>query len=195
VGETVEILTDNALTFTVHKNVLLQSPFFANALKPEWVSARDGKPIDLTDIESDIFGAYVQWLYTHHIDTTFDTTKWAKEYVLGEKLMDMEYQDQVLEVMVRECEAAQKFPAASQINIIYDGTTESSPARKLLIDFFCWNGGSQWLNNRDYANTAPADFVNELLRALMSLKSWAEGERPWVGDISTYFVGSRKKAE
>ena len=185
----------NNKIFKIHKEVLMQSPFFANALKPEWASMREGKPIDLTDADADIFHAYVQWLYTHHIDTTFDTVQWAKGYVLGEMLMDLEYQDQVLEIFVRDCEARQKFPVGSQINVIYNGTTESSPARKVLIDFFCWNNSSKWLDNRDYANTAPADFVNDLLRALLSLKNEPVGEKPWVGDMSTYFVGSRKKAE
>jgi hypothetical protein len=64
--ETVEVLVQGGAKFSVHKDVLLQSPFFANALKPEWASMRkDGQPIGFRDAEPDVFGAYVQWLYTH----------------------------------------------------------------------------------------------------------------------------------
>ena len=189
-------MTDNALTFTVHKNVLLQSPFFVNALKPEWVSAREGKPIDLTDVDSDTFATYVQWLYSHQIDTTYDTEKWAKGYVLGEKLMDMEYQDQVLEVLMRECEAEEQFPVGSQINIIYDGTTANSPARKLLVDFFCMAGDESWISDTDYANEAPRDFINDLLTAFIAIRRRGfRGSPRWATDPSAYFVGSRKKTE
>jgi len=196
VGETVEILTDNSLTFTVHKNVLLQSPFFATALKPEWVSARDGKPIDLTDVHPDTFAPYVQWLYTHHIDTTFDTGKWARAYALGEKLMDVEYQDDIIEVFMHECEAKREYPTGTQIAVIYGGTMAGSPARKLLVDFFCWAGGRSWMDDTNCAGMAPTDFINDLLMTLLANKNTGfKGSRPWVAGPSAYFVGSRKKAE
>jgi hypothetical protein len=49
--------------------------------------------------------------------------------------MDAEHQDMILEIMMRECENKNRFPSTNQINIIYDGTTKNSPARKLLVDF------------------------------------------------------------
>jgi hypothetical protein len=61
--------------FNVHKNLLLQSPFFANALKPEWAAMREGDPMDLTDEMSTIFKAYVQWLYSQQVDDTYDAIK------------------------------------------------------------------------------------------------------------------------
>jgi len=140
-GDTVEIKVGKSTMFRVHESVLLQSPFFANALKPEWVAARKGKPIDLKEEDPDSFAGYVQWLYSHNIDTTYNTTKWAGLYVLGEKLMDATFQDQVLETMAQGCEAKVSYPTGKAINIIYDGTPEGSPARRLLIDFHVWGAG------------------------------------------------------
>jgi len=100
---------------TVHKDVLLQSPFFANALKPEWCDQHGDKPIELEDEDPNKFAAYVQWLYTHQIDTKFDTMKWATMYVLGEKLMDLEFQDDVLEVLMRGCDARKELLNANDV--------------------------------------------------------------------------------
>ncbi|KAF2827202.1 hypothetical protein CC86DRAFT_263989, partial [Ophiobolus disseminans] len=113
------------------------STFFQNTLKPEWASMREGKPIDLKEEHLSTFEAYVQWLYTHQVATTFDTTKWAEAYVLGEKLMDAEYQDTILEKIMRGCEEKRNFPGEPQLAIIYNGTPMGSPARKLLVDFYC----------------------------------------------------------
>jgi hypothetical protein len=68
--------------FNVHKNVLLQSPFFINALKSEWAVMREGDLVGLTDERPAIFKAYVQWLYSHQVDDTYDTIKRARMYVL-----------------------------------------------------------------------------------------------------------------
>lgn len=57
-GETIQIDLANFVTVSVHKAVLLQSPFFRNGFKPEWASVREGKPIDLKDEDAETFGAY-----------------------------------------------------------------------------------------------------------------------------------------
>lgn len=153
----------------------------------------EGKPIDLTDENPIIFKAYVQWLYSHHIDTTHDTIKWAHMYVLGERLMDLEFQDLVLETMARECSKRREYPTfGGPIDIIYNGTLAGSPARKLLVDFYCCAGGSTWVEDEDYASEAPAEFVNDLIRGLMANKKKGKGEYPWEADRAAYFVGSRK---
>jgi hypothetical protein len=46
----------------------------------------------------------------------------------------------------------------------------ASPARKLLVDFYCWAGGSKWAEDRDFAGRAWAEFVNNLIRELMASK-------------------------
>jgi hypothetical protein len=172
--------------FNVHKNVLLQSPFFAIALRPEWAAMREGDPMDRTDERPTIFKAYLQWLYSHRVDDTYDTIEWARMYVLGEKFMDLELQDSVLETKARGCQAKNSYLSfSSTIEIIYDGTLPASPARKLLVDFYCWAGGSKWAEDRDFAGRAWAEFVNDLIRELMASKGTVKKGYPWVKDLAS----------
>lgn len=149
-----------------------------------------GEPIDLKEEDSEIFSASVQWLYTHHIDSTFDTAKWSQAYVLGEKLMDREYLDCVIETMMRECTKRGEFPGKINLEIIYEGTPEGSPARKLLVDFVCWMGNEKWIHKGEMHQGFNEDLVLELMR---HMNRKFESPAPWVSDPSAYFVGSRKK--
>ncbi|KAL5113617.1 hypothetical protein ACEQ8H_008510 [Pleosporales sp. CAS-2024a] len=192
-GEAVAINVGKSDPFTVHKSVLLQSPYFQNALKPEWTSAREGKPIDLSDQDPSTFEEYVQWLYSHHIDTsTAESVQLAKMYALGETLMHVEFQDAVIEALMTICEERDKYPTGEQINIIYEGTMPNSPARKLLVDFFCWEGGEKWIEGEDFANTKPTEFVNDLMYQLLKNRRTPKGESPWTKDPKAYFIGPRK---
>jgi hypothetical protein len=183
------------MTFRVHEAIIRQSTFFVNALKPEWTSAREGRPIDLKDEDPDIFAAYVQWLYTHQLDSTFSTIKWSKMYALGGKFMDLEFQDVVLDLLICQCDKYAKYPGQKQVSIIYEGTTTGSPARRLLVDQFSWVGGESWVKGQNLASKHPPEFINDLLEALMVNKKKLIGDRPWVADKTAYFVGSRKKSQ
>jgi len=81
--------------------------------------------------------------------------------------------------------------------VLYNGTTEESPARKLIIDYYCWAGTGDWVAKKvNLGETATADFINDLLLALMLDKKDINGEKgvgPWVADPATYFFGTRKK--
>jgi hypothetical protein len=178
--------------FSLHENVLHQSPFFANALRPEWVAACVDKLIVLEKEDPHIFAGYVQWLYSHNIDTTFNKIKWAEMYVLGETLMDSNFQNKVLETMVQRCETKNSYPAGIAIDIIYKGTPEGSPAWHLLVDYYVWGARSSWFKGQNMATERPADFINDLLLTLVSrrpsLSSSGKGEKPWITDVSRYFV-------
>ncbi|KAH7085231.1 hypothetical protein BKA63DRAFT_559873 [Paraphoma chrysanthemicola] len=193
VCETIEILLKSGNIISVHKNVLLQCTFFANALMPEWIAAREGKPIDLSDVESEFFAAYVQWLYTHHVHVSFDTTKQAgaELYVLGERLMDLEFQDAIMSAMIARCEI--DWPSNIEVCIIYEGTTAASPARRLMVDIFCREGDEDWIDSED-GDKLPIDFHRDLARALMKKPDLPDRNRPWNVDRSAYYVGVGKKA-
>jgi hypothetical protein len=193
VGETVQILVAKTVLFSIHKNVLLRSPFFANALKPEWASMREGRPIDLEDTDSETFAAYGQWLYSHQLNPALmeiAKSDWAKAYVLGETLMDLEYQDAVLSALITRCRAEKLFPTGAQIEIVYAGTTQGSPMRKLLVDFFCWAGGEHWAHT---GAELPTDFTTSVLGELMGKRRIPQGEKPWVRTPSVYMVGNKKE--
>lgn len=194
----VNIRVGHNAMFRVHENVLRQSPFFANALKPEWASEREGKPIDLAEEDPDTIAAYVQWLYTHQVDPAWDHYKWANNYVLGEKMMDREFQDDVLETLMPVCVATKRFPARrTSIRTIYHGTPQGSLARKLVVDVWCSGSPDpEILLGQDPARTVPADFVNDLLVALFQTKADpCARKNPFYCDSAVYMAGSRKKQE
>jgi hypothetical protein len=117
-------------------------------------------------------------------------------YILGEKFMDLESQDAVLETMAGGCHAKNSHPSfSSTIEIIYDGALPGLPAQKLLVDFYCWAGGSKWAEDRHFVGRAPAELVNDLIRGLMASKGIMKKGYPWVKDLASCFIGSRKKAQ
>jgi hypothetical protein len=183
----------DAVMFHVHEGVLAQSPFFANALKPAWVSSRESKPINLEHVDPDIFTPYVQWLYSHQIDIAHDTMQWAKIFVLGEQFMDVEFQNMMVEVLVRCCEA-KKYPICGKIDIIYSGTTKRSPVRRLLVDIYVWLVSPVCIVD-ECIDEKPQDFVKDLLVALVVQRQamWKKkkSERPWNQDLSKYLVRTK----
>jgi hypothetical protein len=81
-GEIVQVQAGERI-FHIHDDVLQQSLFFINALKPECFSGRNGKPIDLSNENAITFAAYQQYLYSHQIDTTLNEHLWYRMYILG----------------------------------------------------------------------------------------------------------------
>ncbi|CAN9106542.1 unnamed protein product [Alternaria sp. RS040] len=55
-------------------------------------------------------------------------------YVLGEKIIDYEFQNAVIQAMMSDISRTNVLPSLGTVKIIYDGTTEESAARRLLVD-------------------------------------------------------------
>jgi len=179
--------------FHVHKEVLVDAPFFKNTMKPEWSRQEDKVPVDLTDEDSTIVEIYLKWLYSHNLPTDFGSGfhQIFLLYVLGEKLMHCTFQDAVLRGLIETCESLQSVPNGSTIKILYNGTTAGSPARQLMVDMYCWRGEAKWADNR--FDDAPAEFMRDCMRALMGVRKVPQGEVPWEKDVAQYFLGSKDK--
>jgi hypothetical protein len=109
-------------------------------------------------------------------------------------LMDLEYQDTILSTLIAKCEEKWEFSTEHVIfNTIYACTPVHSPARKLLVDFFCYAGGANFVDDRNIAQDYPADFVNSVLRDLLDKREVPDGLRPWVASLESYIVGTRQK--
>jgi hypothetical protein len=166
-------------------------------MKPEWTSMRGIQPTRVTGAESDIFKAYVQWLYSHHIDdATHDSEKWVKMYVLGERFMDEVFQDDILKLMMCDCVEKNKYPVGPQINTVYEGTPEGSPARRLLVDFFVWAADKAWVKDRKFAESMPLEFINDVILALVDQRpglvvSKGASSQPWVKNPEQYMLCSQ----
>jgi rhamnogalacturonyl hydrolase YesR len=82
-----------------------------------------------------------------------------------------------------------KYPGNPCIKIIYDGTASSSPARRLMVDFWTWQAGATWHGLDAVLEATCAEFVNDLIRALVSTrKAPTTASSPWIQNAESYCV-------
>ncbi|KAJ4365564.1 hypothetical protein N0V83_008184 [Neocucurbitaria cava] len=170
--------------FPVHEALLRKSSlFFDNAMKPEWAASKlDPRDVDLTDEDPEVFKVYLHWLYmrtlpTVHRDLNLRGQKHEFDqlsncYILGEKLMDVRFKNAILDGVVDAMNntpfCTGKMPGEASINIIYSGTSEGSPARRLLVDIWVMYAGENWIKH--LTDKLPHEFVLEFSRALLKDK-------------------------
>jgi hypothetical protein len=117
-------------------------------------------------------------------------------YILGKILIDLEFQDAVLDVIMSGYHESGLFPHPMEITTIFEGTTENSPARALFVDFFCLQEqGLDFIQYNNYVHRVPADFNKHLLTVLLQKPIEINWWRPWIADRSAYFRGSRKETD
>jgi hypothetical protein len=132
--------------FNIHMNLLLwTSEFLKAALKKEWTQA-EPRVIDLADEDPDIFKVYATFLYKQKFANklfvkdrpkTADWTTLTKSYVLGEKLLDAEFEDFITEMVAQAkwCdEDLLETAGASNIHTMYEGTPLASKGRMLFAE-------------------------------------------------------------
>lgn len=165
------------------------SEFFEAALRKEWKEGLE-KTIELPEDDAKVFNKYHGWLYTRRLatpeggyaglDQSF--TMLAKLYVLGEKLLDRDFQNSVSDALVSATRdergprghgsgyKGRSFPGPKIIRIVYEGTTTGSPMRRLLTDFYVRHGAGQWIRE-DGVDKWPQEFLYDLSAALFD--KWA----------------------
>lgn len=174
--------------FHVHASALTStSEFFKSALKKEWRKTGD-RDIDLRDQQTETFSSYVHWLYYNEIITDMkwtcadddeipgpDFDSLGELYVLGEHLIDTAFQDAVISVLVgltrkKDQDDVNYYPGFSTVNIIYEGTTDKSPARRLLVDLHVRHGNENWIKDHCVKNGSDCfnhEFLTDLSQALL----------------------------
>ncbi|KAF2007736.1 hypothetical protein P154DRAFT_419660, partial [Amniculicola lignicola CBS 123094] len=179
-------------SFHVHELAICdRSEFFRNAMKPEWASQRqDGRIVELPEDDPEAFSFYMIWLYSGRIPTLPDphvppTSEshhtLAYAYVLGERLLDNDFKNAIADTYVlyaRGMPPAKRFyPSNEEIRVIYEGTRESSPLRKLLVDIWACRGKHEWIENDP---DLPKDFMVEITKALLKARTNFDSvSRPW----------------
>ncbi|KAF2869126.1 hypothetical protein BDV95DRAFT_596788 [Massariosphaeria phaeospora] len=142
IDPTINIVVGSKKTFQVHKHVLKSSPFLNNIAKSEI------EAMGLPEEKPRIFELYLHWLYSKNLHAKSSNPvvlgNLAKAYVLGEALSDADFQRAVMNAIILNCEYNNSIPSLAIVNLIYRGTTASSPARRLMIDFFRWVAAPWW---------------------------------------------------
>jgi hypothetical protein len=174
VGPEARKMLVHGLQITAH------SDFFAAALKKEWAEGQTRK-IKLPEEEPEIMPYYFDHVYFGKLPTEIYTTAslglkkelgyklLAQLYVLAERMLDSKCRNRILREFLRlrdlKCTTGETWnPTEIPVNIIYQGTTSGSPARRLLVDIHASYARENWYP--EDVNVAPA-FLLDLLRKLL----------------------------
>ena len=79
---------------------------------------------------------------------------------------------------------APDFPCAEAFVIIYDGTPEGSPARKLLADMYA-HGAYDAPDWRKVFELLPHEALVDVMRATVRVRG-EHYDRPWVESVESY---------
>ncbi|KAF2814823.1 uncharacterized protein BDZ99DRAFT_549035 [Mytilinidion resinicola] len=172
---------DEKTTFYIHEELICtHSNFFKNAMKPEWAEMRsDPRSVHLTDDDAEHLPVRVDEKSSEEYDQL------AKAYVLGEKIMDDGFQQGIFDaiiaksaVLVQVGEGRTRYmPDFKAIQIIYEGTPEGFPARRLVVDFYSWEASESWFENLT-VNPYPADFLFDAMIRLASVREKLATDKP-----------------
>ncbi|KAK5729745.1 hypothetical protein LTR17_011711 [Elasticomyces elasticus] len=128
--------------FVIHEDIVRPvSDFVSLALSGEWKEASERK-IPLPDDEPRIFRVYQSWLYTRRI-VGVSCELLLHCYVFGEKFLDTTFKDVVIDCLLEVIARRRVFPN-NMSGLIYKGTLEGSPLRRLLCELFAWCGTATW---------------------------------------------------
>ncbi|KAF2827200.1 hypothetical protein CC86DRAFT_369395 [Ophiobolus disseminans] len=106
---------------------------------------------------------------------------------MGEKFMDIAFQNDILKAMICRLINAGRNPNIETINYIYCGTTDPSPARRFMIDTCIWTNRGCLEDIENPAVQLHEDLVRDLLKASMALPKPLSPETPWDLGASNYF--------
>lgn len=138
-----------------------ESEFFKAALKKEWAEGQT-RIIKLPEESPAVMAHYLSYLYSGKMFTEdiksvpgasigqcFDLL--ASLYVACERFLNTKAQATILaEILRLACtedeDDMQWTPAAKSVAIIYGGTPDGSPARRLLVDLHVACGESYWMS-------------------------------------------------
>ena len=154
------------------------------ALKEQWAEGQE-REVKLPEEELETVTTYFQWLYGDTVATKVANEDkqdayvyLAKLYGLGERLLDSKFQNRIVDAFLvnsRELMNGERYsPIGKAVNIIYENTPKSSPARQLMVEYWYCQGGSKWVEESKVQ--LHHEFMEDMLSVLLSGR-----ERPAVG--------------
>jgi len=110
----------------------------------------------------------------------------AAAYSFGEHIIDLSYKQSILSTLASVQISAPDYPCPEALVIVYDGTPERSPARRMLVDMYaygavdskCWAGAFEAL---------PREALVDVLGAMVRVRRENAG-RPW-REVGAYWEG------
>lgn len=168
--------------------ITAHSEFCAAALNKEWVEGQT-REIKLPEEEPEVISCYIEHAYFNKLPTDIYTTTspgedkeegyklLAQIYVVAERLLGFDCRNHILQEFLRLtnllCTTGHRWnPTCVPINIIYQGTTPGSPARRLLVDIHSGYAREEWYPSDAYVHPSfLMDLVRRLLHNVESFKT------------------------
>lgn len=169
-----------------------QSHYFAKIIKGKFLESEE-RVVKLEEVALKDFRLYVVLLYTSELATK-GPDEWlalCRLYVLAEYLVDRWAKNRVVdgmhayltEVLPTEPkhESPRKLFSTEAVQVVYDGTPESSPLRRLMVDLYAIHGRDLWL--KDVKDELPVDFLYDIALKMLQARpkphaSWDIPSRP-----------------
>lgn len=148
-------------------------------MKKEWNKDKDqGRQIKLPEDDVECVNHYLHFLYIGSIasqagepNTTQDKQDHidecillAKLYVLGEKFQDSYFKNALVDAIIAKAIPSNYhsywYLTGESVNIIYEGTTSGSLARKLVVDMHAAYGKNHWLGKSGLNTDFLIDLTN-----------------------------------
>ncbi|KAK5124932.1 hypothetical protein LTR85_001122 [Meristemomyces frigidus] len=188
VGETKQV-------FTVHKDIISRrSSFFKAACHERWQGASTAKDVELPTDDPELFGTYLQCVYTDTVVTHQDSghnsnsddddistladcvMHLVKVYFLADKLGDLISCNLIIDSLITTCKERGVSPrrSASLLESVYESTPKNSPLRRLMVDYHIHHvpslgkGGMEFVDDVDLV---PRAFLVEVLQEYGRLKA------------------------
>ena len=162
--------------FNVHKHLLCKSAaYFKAALEGSFIEAKS-QILELPEEKVAVFEHFVFWIYTDQVlqeGQTLDDISWHllfHLYVFSEARGITILQNKVIDVLIDKSHYHGKIPT-QYLNYIHGNTRESSPIRRLFVDWAAHEGtlNEVWFNEEDNSDY-PKAFLIDLVCALYKLK-------------------------
>jgi hypothetical protein len=183
--------------FTIHEGLIrTRSDFVQLALRGEWKEARE-RTIPLPEDDPDVFSVYQQFLYGGLIYTSYKNAPsrpddeykvLVKAYILGEKIMDQEFKDSIVDAIIEKLRTLRRFDT-QLTDLVSDNTPFASPLRRLWMDAYYHFGSSEWLDSSLAGSPINAEFMAEFSRHQMQSRTGFGSFGPYAMFLSCTYHG------
>jgi hypothetical protein len=148
----------------VHGTYLARdSDYFEAALKKEWIEGQT-RTINLHEDCPEVMTEYISYTYSKALSTKSNPHNepgdldhsyrlLATLYVYGERFINPTIQKAVIQEIFRltdvvDISGTSWSPSENEVNIIYRGTSENSPARRFMINLHRSKGDKSWISEK-----------------------------------------------
>ncbi|KAF1950252.1 hypothetical protein CC80DRAFT_598274 [Byssothecium circinans] len=171
--------------FWMHEAPLVQrSHFFAMALNGNWKES-DEKIVVLPDDDPEIFKLYLGLIFTNRVyvvkkkaedvdylaHSEHEYGRLCELYILAEKLQDATSKNLLIDAILARSRQVDgdgmlRYPNSGIVAMVYDNTPESSPLRRLLVDFYADHWVTGWVLDAE----TPKDFFVDLVKQVLAVR-------------------------